>query len=68
MSVQLLDRGMWRHLHGKQFHPVIDQSIAEALRNLALQCFKFRIYELDDLPRLDINQVIVMRIGSWFVT
>src|SRR5688572_21330685 len=46
---------------------MIDQPEAELLRDLALQGFELRIDELDHVPRLDIDEVIMMDLGGCFI-
>ncbi|VXC83947.1 hypothetical protein SPHINGOAX6_50372 [Sphingomonas sp. AX6] len=50
-----------------QLHPVIDEAEAQAFGDLLLQQFKLGIDEFDDLAGLDIDQMIVMRLGRGFV-
>jgi hypothetical protein len=50
-----------------EFHPVIDESIAEAFGDLLLQGFDPLVAELDHFAGVDIDQVIMMFIGSGFV-
>ncbi len=44
-----------------QFHAMVDQAEAQLLGDRLLQLLQFRIDEFDDLARLDVDQVIVVR-------
>lgn len=46
---------------------MINQSIAELLRNFALKPFDFFVLELDHATTVNINQMIVMLIGYFFI-
>jgi hypothetical protein len=51
-----------------EFHPVIDEAIAQLFGYLLLQSFKLWIDEFDDLAGLNVDEMIVMRLGSGFIT
>src|SRR5688572_14057045 len=44
-----------------QLHPVIDEPEAELLGDPALERFELLVDEFDDVPRLDVDQMVVMR-------
>ncbi len=46
---------------------MIDKPIAKFLGNRALQSFDFRVFELDDLAAVDIDEMIVMVIGYFLI-
>ena len=50
-----------------QFHPVIDEAIAQLLGDLLLQRLQLGVDEFDHLAAFDVDQVIVMRFGSGLV-
>ncbi len=50
-----------------KFQPVIDETVTEFFRHGALQCLDFCVLELDYLTALNIDQVVVMRFGNFFV-
>src|SRR4029079_19548998 len=50
-----------------QFHPVIDETEAELLGDPALERFQFFVDELDHVPGLDIDQMIMMGLGGRFI-
>jgi len=50
-----------------KLHPMIDEAIAQAFGDLALQRFQFRVHEFDDLTGFDVYQVIVVRFRRCFV-
>ena len=47
-----------------EFHPVINQPVAQLLGNLALQRLQFRIDKFDDFAGFNIDQVIVVTSGA----
>ena len=53
--------------HAVQFHPVVDQPVAEPFGDLALQRLQLRIDEFDNLAGFDIDQVIVVGLGGSFI-
>jgi len=53
--------------HSEQFEAVIDEAVAELLGDQALEGFELGIDELDDLAGLDVDHVVVMRLGRGFV-
>src|SRR3546814_1120575 len=46
-----------------KFHAVIDEAIAEPFGDDLLQRLELRIDEFDDLAGLDVDQMVVMRLG-----
>ena len=50
-----------------QLHPVVDQAIAELLGDLPLQGLELGVDELDHPPALDIDEVVVVRLGRGLV-
>lgn len=51
-----------------KFDVMIYEPEAEALRHFTLKLFKLGIGKLDNGPRLDIDQMIMMDIGNGFIT
>jgi len=46
-----------------KLHTMVDQTIAQPFSYDFLQCLKLRIDKFNDLAGLDINQMVVMRLG-----
>ncbi len=50
-----------------KLHSVIDEAEAELFGNSPLQRFQLLVDEFDDAPGLDIDQMVVVRVGRGFV-
>src|SRR3546814_6355921 len=50
--------------HGIELEPVIAQPIAELFRDEALELLDLLVMDLDHLPALDVDQVIVVLLGA----
>src|SRR5262249_5004027 len=50
-----------------ELHPVIDEAEAEFLRDLLLKLLVLGVDEFDDLAGLDVDQMVVMRLGRGLV-
>src|SRR3546814_2096496 len=50
-----------------KYHAVIDEAVAEPFGDDLLQRLELRIDEFDDLAGLDVDQMVVMRLGRRFV-
>ena len=46
-----------------ELHPMVDETIAELLRDPFLKILELLVDELDHVARFDVDQVIVMRFG-----
>ena len=53
--------------HAEQFHPVIDQPVAQLFSDLALQRFQLGIDEFDHFAAFHIDQVIVVCFRRSFI-